>query len=162
VVKLTIAIPAHNNSKHIYEAIKSAQAQTYRKKEILVIDDASQDNTAQIAKDLGVRVIVNEVNLGIGKNLEKCFNESQGAYLVFLCADDLFTNPEVCNDIVQAFHQDPKIGVVGRYYYFFMDGYKGGIGVCREKRILISSCCPSGMAFRKDPDLRLKGTNKYL
>lgn len=162
MVKLTIAIPAHNNSKHISEAIKSAQAQTYRKKEILVIDDCSQDNTVQIAKDLGVRVIVNEVNLGIGKNLEKFFDESLGGYLVFLCADDIFTHPEVCNDIVQAFHQDLKIGVVGRYYYFFMDGHKGAIGVCRDKRILISSCCPSGMAFRKDKDLKVYGTNKIF
>lgn len=147
---VTIAIPAHNNAKVIGDTLRSALAQTHRKTEILVIDDASTDNTAAVVKGFpGVRLIVNEKNLGIGRNIQKLMNEAEGKYVIYMCADDVFASTRVVDDIVQVFHQQPEVGVVGRFFYFFMDGKPGAIGVCRDKNILTQSCCPSGMAFRK-------------
>lgn len=158
--KVTIAIPAFNNEKHIAEAIKSALMQEYPLKEIIVCDDASTDNTAGIANSFVVKVIVNECNLGIGKNLEKLMKECKTRYIIYLCADDILTHPKVLSDIVSVFDKSPDIGVIGRYYYYFMDGHEGAIGVCRDDNIVTSSCCPSGMAFRKQDNI--KGTNKIF
>lgn len=157
--KITVAIPAHNNQDVIAEAIESALNQEYPLKEILVIDDSSSDNTAEIARSFGVRVIVNQENLGIGKNLEKLMTECSTRYILYLCADDVLTHPKVLTDIVRIFDSNPNIGVIGRFCYYFMHGHKGAIGVCRDKNILTSSCCPSGMAFRR---MDIVGTNKIF
>ena len=157
--KITIAIPSFNNEKHIGEAIDSALMQEYPLKEIIVCDDASKDNTALLAHEklnnsyVKWRIIVNEFNLGIGKNLEKLMTECNTRYIIYLCADDIFTHPKVLNDIVHIFDSSPDIGVVGRYYYYFMNGHKGAIGTCRDENILTSSCCPSGMAFRRQDNI---------
>lgn len=157
--KITIAIPAHNNEKVIAETIKSAMDQEYPLKEILVIDDFSTDKTAEIAESMGVRVIRNGYNFGIGRNLEKLMTECKTKYIMYLCSDDLFANTKVLKDIVYIFDNNKDIGVVGRFYYHFMDGHKGAISNCRDKNILTQSCCPSGMAFRT---MDIQGTNKIF
>lgn len=163
--KITIAIPSHNNQDVISEAIKSAMDQEYPLKEILVIDDDSSDNTFEVAiKSIGynntpLRVKRNENNLGIGKNLEKLMTECKTRYIIYLCADDKFANNKVIGDIVNIFDKNDSIGVIGRYYYFFLHGYEGAIGVCRDKNILTQTCCPSGVALRK---MEIVGTNKIF
>lgn len=160
--KITICIPSYNNGTTIYDTLKSAREQEYPDKEVLVCDDASTDNTVAVATFFqGVRVIINSENIGIGQNLVKLMNEAKGKYVVYLCADDVFTHPKVVTDIVNQFDRgDPAIGVLGRYYYYFRDGYDGAIGTCRERNIIINSCCPSGMAFRRMDNL--KATNKIF
>lgn len=158
--KLTIAIPTYNSSKTIRETIQSALSQNYPLKEILIIDDCSTDDTVEKAMEYPVRVIVNTRNLGIGFNLVKLMDEAKGRYVVYLCSDDVFADPRVCGDIVRIFDAKPEIGVISRYYYQFMDGHKGAVMEYREKNILLSSCNPSGMAFRKRQDIL--GTNKIF
>jgi len=148
--KISIVIPTHNDEAVIEDAIKSAMAQDHPLKEIIVLDDASTDSTAEIAKAYDVRVVVNEENLGIGKNLAKGMDEARGKYVLYLCGDDYFFNSKVASDVCRIFDVNEKIGIIGRYYFFFMDGKPGAIGVHREKNVVLSSICPSGMAFRKD------------
>ena len=146
--KLTIAIPAYNSENVIVEAIMSAKNQLYPNKEILVIDDCSTDNTAKIAREWGCRVIVNEKNLGIGGNIRRCMEEAKGKYVLYLCADDKFADVNVASDVVTIFDKRADVGVIGRYYYQFIDGYEGAVEVERNKNIFISAINPSGMAFR--------------
>lgn len=153
--KITVAIPAFNNQDVISEAITSALNQGYPLKEILVCDDCSSDKTAEIARGFKIKVVVNEHNLGIGKNLEKLMQLCETRFIIYLCADDFLTHPKVLSDIVRVFDTNPDIGVIGRYYYHFMNGQVGAIGVCRDKNILTSSCCPSGMAFRRNDDVKV-------
>lgn len=157
--KITIIIPAYNSEKTIAKSIKSALAQNYPLKEILVMDDASTDDTVNIAKRFPVKVVQNDKNLGIGLNLAKGMSEARTRYVVYLCGDDLFADTRVVGDIVRIFDQNPKIGVIDRYYYQFMNGYGGAVMVVRENNLLISSCNPSGMAFRK---MEVVGTNRIF
>lgn len=157
--KLTIAIPAYNSSKTIKESIESALAQDYPLKEILVIDDCSTDDTVKICMSYPIRVIKNDKNYGIGTNLVRLMDEAVGKYVVYLCSDDLFADKRVCSDIVKVFDSKPDIGVIGRYYYQFMDGHEGAVMVERSKNILLSSINPSGMAFRKR---EVFGTNRIF
>ena len=163
--KITIAIPAYNAEKTIEETLKSCINQRVKHKEILVLDDGSIDWTAHIVRDYsleGVRLIRNPENRGIGRGLEKLLDEANGKYVVFMCSDDVFTNPYVCDDIVKTFENNLHVGVIGRYYYQFMNGHKGAIMVCRDKNIFTSSCNPSGMAFRKQKRGEVRSTNKIF
>lgn len=150
-MKLSICIPVYNSEKTIRDSVDSALSQTYPDREILVIDDCSTDRTVEILRSYGdkIRLIVNEKNIGIGKMLEKLMAQSKGKYVVYLCGDDQFTNTEVTRDIVNIFNFNAMIGVIGRFYYQYMDGYPGAIMVCREKNIFLNCCNPSGMAFRR-------------
>jgi biofilm PGA synthesis N-glycosyltransferase PgaC len=61
---VTAIIPAYNEAASIAATIRSLQAQTYPIAEIIVIDDCSTDNTAGIARDLGVTVLCPPRNTG--------------------------------------------------------------------------------------------------
>lgn len=158
---ITIGIPAYNAEKTIEESIKSALAQEYKNKEILVIDDCSTDRTVEIVKKYQhVRLLINEKNIGIGMNLARLMKKAHGEYIVYLCNDDVFTDSRVVGDIAHIFLRQPEVGVITRYFYQFIDGYPGAVNVCRDHNIITSSCNPSGMAFRKD--YYYTGSNKIF
>lgn len=148
-MKVTIAIPAHNQEKTIAAAIKSAAVQDYPDKEILVIDDASSDSTVFNIKYpmCQVRLIQHSHNIGIGGNLTRCMKEAKGQYTIFLCGDDMFTHNSVVGDMVSIFETNPRVGVIGRPYYQFIDGYEGAVSRC-DSDILVSSSNPSGIGYR--------------
>lgn len=78
-------IPCFNNEETIEQTIKSVQSQTYIPKEIFVIDDGSQDNSINLAKKTGVRVVENRENKGRGWIRNKAMIISQFEYV--LCVD---------------------------------------------------------------------------
>lgn len=159
MINISICIPSYNQGHCIGESIESAMAQKYPHKEILVIDDLSKDNTVSVVKKYPVRLIENHENIGIGMNLVKLMEKAYAKYILYLCGDDVFVNDMVASDVVNIFDQNPSIGVIGRYYYQFIDGHKGAVMVIRDRNILTSSCNPSGMALRKS---KYRASNKIF
>lgn len=64
VAPVTVLIPAYNEAASVADTIRSLQVQTLRVAEIIVIDDCSTDDTAAVARSLGVRVIQPPTNTG--------------------------------------------------------------------------------------------------
>lgn len=158
---ITIAIPVFNSEKTIAESVESAISQKLKwKKEVLVIDDGSTDRTVEIVSRYPVRLVVNAFNVGIGKNLEFLMKKAKGKYVIYLCGDDQFVDDKVVSDYVRVFKSNEKLGMIGRYYYQYMNGHPGPIMVSRDKNILTHSCNPSGMAFVRDR--HISGTNKIF
>ena len=85
---ISVIIPAYNTEKFIGEAIESALNQTRPAAEVIVVDDASKDGTAQIARSFGDRVTVlaNERNSGPGHSRNVGVEHSTGEFLAFLDA----------------------------------------------------------------------------
>ena len=85
---ISIVIPSYNGEKYIKETIESIQKQHFNH-EIIVIDDISTDNTADIAKSMGCKVIVNAEHKGqmAGKNIG--IREAKGDYWLTIDQDDL-------------------------------------------------------------------------
>lgn len=159
-VRISILIPSYNSAKTIRESIESALDQEYPFKEIVVVDDGSKDDTVKIAQEYSdVRVIANPENSGIGVNLAIAMQQSTAPYVIYLCGDDLFANPHVCGDVVEVFDNQHKVGVIDRPYYQFMNGHQGAVTRCDESNLYLSSCCPSGMAFRR---MKVWGANKIF
>jgi glycosyltransferase involved in cell wall biosynthesis len=96
---LSVVIPAYNAAPYLGEALESVLAETAslgaaRPAEIIVIDDASRDRTAEIAAAYagpGVRLISNPAQTGAGGARNNGVAAAGGAYLAFLDADDLWT-----------------------------------------------------------------------
>ncbi|MEA5566120.1 glycosyltransferase family 2 protein [Anabaena sp. UHCC 0399] len=94
---ISIIIPSYNAAPWIEETLKSALAQTWKNKEIIVVDDGSTDNSLQIAKkfiSLGVKVI-SQNNRGASAARNRGFQESQGDFIQYLDADDLLAPDKI-------------------------------------------------------------------
>ncbi len=110
---VTVIMPCCNAAKYLADSIESVIAQTYQNWELLVIDDCSTDNSAEIvsayaSKDSRIRMFQTERNSGsatVPWNIG--IQNAQGRYIAFLDADDewfpeklqqqlpLFDSPEV-------------------------------------------------------------------
>ncbi len=84
---VSIIIPARNEEKIIDKSIKSMQMQLYPRKEIIVMDNASTDRTAEIAKRHKVRIITNKKNVGIGNSVNSGIKLAKGEFIILLHAD---------------------------------------------------------------------------
>src|SRR2546423_1070820 len=85
---VSVIIPCYDQAHFLHEAIQSALAQTYSHREILVVDDGSADNTAEVTAGFaGIRYIRQE-NSGVSTARNTGLRESRGEYLIFLDADD--------------------------------------------------------------------------
>ncbi len=92
-VKISIVIPAFNSENYIAKCIDSIVNQTLKDIEIIVVNDASEDNTRKIiedyaSKDNRVKLINLETNSGQGFARNKGIELSNGEYLGFVDADD--------------------------------------------------------------------------
>lgn len=92
---VSIVMPAHNVCAFLAESIHSIQAQTYPHWELLIIDDASGDNTFEIAlrfqkMDPRIKPVQLPTNQGAGFARNIGIKASEGAYISFLDADDIW------------------------------------------------------------------------
>lgn len=85
---VSVIIPAHNYANYLGQAIESVLTQSYRRFEIIVVDDGSVDNTKEVAaRYASVRYIYQEC-MGVSRARNRGLAESKGDYVVFLDADD--------------------------------------------------------------------------
>lgn len=94
---ISILIPAYNAQQWIADTIESALAQTWPKKEIIIVDDGSLDQTLQIARQFASKTvrIVTQVNQGASAARNTAFSICQGDYIQWLDADDLLDTDKV-------------------------------------------------------------------
>jgi teichuronic acid biosynthesis glycosyltransferase TuaG len=88
---ISVVIPTFNYGKFLAEAIESVINQTYADWEMVVIDDASTDNTSIIINkyhNIQIRYFKNIVNLGVDKTVNLGIKYARGEYLCLLSADD--------------------------------------------------------------------------
>ena len=118
-MKVTVAICTHNRAKDTGEAIESVLAQSYEQEqiEIVVIDNRSTDNTAEVVTGLarlhGPRVrYVLESKLGLSVARNRAIREARGEYILFL-DDDAIASRDWVRKIVEVFESNAAIGCVG-------------------------------------------------
>ncbi|GHU40898.1 glycosyl hydrolase [Clostridia bacterium] len=91
-ILVSICIPAYNNADHITETIESVLKQSHQRIEIIVVDDASLDNTYDVVAaltDSRIRLYKNEKNLGMAGNWNRTLELAQGEFIKVMGADDL-------------------------------------------------------------------------
>jgi glycosyltransferase involved in cell wall biosynthesis len=94
---VSILIPAYNSEKWIRATIQSALAQTWPRKEIIIIDDGSSDTTFKIAKQFeskSVKVLT-QSNNGSCAARNRALSVSQGDFIQWLDSDDLLAPDKI-------------------------------------------------------------------
>ncbi len=114
---VSVVIPCYNQSNFLGEAIESVLAQTYRHFEIIVIDDGSPDNTAEVAVRYPDVRYIRQENQGLSGARNTGFRESQGKYLVFLDADDRLL-PGALQAGINCLHIHPECAFVSGHHRY--------------------------------------------
>lgn len=105
---LSVIIPLYNNESLIERCVNSILAQPFRDLEIIIVNDGSKDNSAEIADALAVKhqniQVVHQSNAGVSAARNHGIHLAKGNYLVFCDSDDLWIDNvlthEFVNDIV--------------------------------------------------------------
>jgi len=92
-MKISIIIPAYNAGATLREALDSVQAQNHAPHEVIVVDDGSTDDTADIARtyqEVLPLVLVQQANAGLGAARNAGMDKATGEGWAFLDADDVW------------------------------------------------------------------------
>ncbi|MBV9282479.1 MAG: glycosyltransferase family 2 protein [Chloroflexi bacterium] len=111
---VTILIDTYNYARFIGRAIESALDQEYTgpRLQILVVDDGSTDNTAEVVRQYSPRVrYIGKANGGQASALNVGFREAEGDIVCLLDADDYFYSGKV-QRVADAFRRHPEVGLV--------------------------------------------------
>lgn len=111
---VSICIPVHNCAAYIGAAIESVRAQTLSDWELIILDNASSDDTLDVIRsypDARIRVIGNERNIGIEANWNRALREAKGRYIKLLPADD-YLLPECLERQARVFDQPGNESVI--------------------------------------------------
>lgn len=94
---VSILIPAYNAEETIAETMRSALAQTWPRKEIIVVDDGSCDETRSILQRFESRnvLVVRQPNQGAAAARNKALSLSNGDFIQWLDADDLLSPEKI-------------------------------------------------------------------
>ena len=90
---VSIVMPSYNAEKFVSETIESVLRQTYTNWELIIVDDCSKDNTAEVVanfQDARIRFMRNEKNSGAAVSRNRALREAKGKWIAFLDSDDLW------------------------------------------------------------------------
>ena len=87
---VSVIIPTYNRAGYVVEALRSARAQTYPLKQIIVVDDGSEDDTARRVAEAGGAEYHYQENRGQGSARNLGLRFARGEYVASLDSDDLW------------------------------------------------------------------------
>lgn len=116
----SVLIANYNNGLYIEEAINSVISQSYTHWEIIIVDDCSTDNSADIyekyKEDKRIRVYYNEINKGVTYTKWRLIELAKGELCGFLDPDDTIL-PDALSLMVNAHAKDDNIAIVSSRFY---------------------------------------------
>ena len=119
---VSILIPAYNAEKWITYTLRSAIAQTWERKEIIVVDDGSTDGTAELARQFASKMVkvVSTENQGLSGAVNHAFQLCQGDYIQELDSDDLLAPDKIERQLAALREGDSKrILLSSPWAYFY-------------------------------------------
>ncbi len=159
--KVSVVMPVYNSAKYLSDAIDSVLAQTFTDWEMLIINEfGSNDGSAEIVseysqKDKRIKLVQNDIRLGLGESLNKGFKLAVGEYIARLDADDL-AHPTRFEQQVSLMDKMRNIGVCGTYQHHFgkdvdwVHKTPTTIDQCRSSFLFGCDICHSTLMIRRD------------
>lgn len=111
--KVSIGLPVYNGENFLSEEIESILKQSFTNFELIISDNASNDNTEKICRnyartDKRIRYFKNKTNLGAAKNYNQTFQLASGEYFKWAAHDDVL-EPEYLQRCVDVLDNNPDI-----------------------------------------------------
>ena len=112
--KVTVCLPTFNKARYLPAAIESVLTQEFHDYELLIVNDASPDQTDEIVRGFGdsrIRYVRNPRNLGLVENWNRCLNLAQGDYAMVFHDDDVML-PGLLSREVEVLDADPTVVLI--------------------------------------------------
>lgn len=143
---ISIVTPSYNSSLFISNTIESVLSQTITDWEMIIVDDFSNDDSAEIVqsfveKDHRIKLIKLNRNLGVAEARNVAINEASGRYIAFLDSDDIWL-PNKLELQMGKFEEGAKL-VFSSYYRMFSDGTKRLVKIPKHityEKLLLGNC----------------------
>jgi len=122
---VSIIVPNYNHGVYLPRAIQSILSQEYRHFELLLIEDASTDQSREIIQeysqqDSRIRIVQHEVNRGVFYSMNEGLEVARGKYIQFLGADDFYL-PGFLSKSIALLKQHPTMGLSACESYFYFN-----------------------------------------
>ncbi len=111
---VTFAVPTYNCAAYLPDAIGSIIRQGISDYEIVIVDNASEDDTEGVVASFAspqIRYFRNPSNLGSRENGRRCLAYARGQYIRFVCADDVLLDGIVAKQL-RIMEEDPLVAIV--------------------------------------------------
>jgi glycosyltransferase involved in cell wall biosynthesis len=119
---VSVIIPVYNGELYLAEALDSVLAQDYRPIEVIVVDDGSTDNTAEVARKYSQVHYLHQTNQGPPAARNTGLSHCKGDLIAFLDADDLWVSGKLSMQ-VSFLEAHPEAGcVMGRTKNVLQEG----------------------------------------
>jgi glycosyltransferase involved in cell wall biosynthesis len=113
LARVSVLVPTFNRANYLLEAVNSALTQSYTDLEVVIVDDGSTDNTAEVVRsiqDPRVRYLYQQ-NRGVSAALNAAWRAAGGEYLALLGSDDVWL-PDLLAELAPALDADPELGLI--------------------------------------------------
>jgi alpha-1,3-rhamnosyltransferase len=126
---ISVVMTSYNYARYIEEAIQSVCNQSYGNLELVVVDDASTDNTATILQELekktslAMRFYRNEKNCGPNVTQSRAVSLAKGDLIAFLASDDRYVG-ERFRSQVELFRRDPDLMIIYANGWSFRNAHR--------------------------------------
>jgi len=112
---VSVVVPVRNDPDHLRACLESLQASSFDAFEVIVVDDASTNETGEVARATNVRVVRLDAQSGPARARNLGAETAQGQYLFFIDADVL-VRPDTIDQVVAAFRRDSTVdAIIGSY-----------------------------------------------
>ena len=160
-LSVSVIISSYNYGHFLKTTIESVLAQTYPAKEVIIIDDGSIDNSAEVAMSFGTRVkFIQQENQGVCAARNNGAKIATGDILAYLDSDDIW-RPEKLEKEVAAFEANKKVGLTSCGLRYFnsqnetiVEYAEGMSGRCARDILLykkpVLNTTASAIAIRRD------------
>lgn len=128
--KFSVIVPLYNKERYVRKALESVVAQNYRDFELIIVDDGSTDNSADVVRELviGNSKLVNDQfrlisqsNAGVAAARNNGVAASHGEYVCFLDADDWW-EPTFLEEMDKLIKEYPDAGIYASNYIYYKPG----------------------------------------
>ncbi|MDP2909628.1 MAG: glycosyltransferase family 2 protein [bacterium] len=125
--KVIVVLPAYNASKTLARTLADIPRDYVD--DVILVDDASRDNTVEVSNSLGIRTFVHEKNLGYGGNQKTCYREALklGADIVIMVHPDFQYDPAFIPQMIKPIFNGECDAVFGSRMIFPKNALAGGM-----------------------------------
>lgn len=164
--KISIVIACYNDHEFIEQAVKSALDQTYKNKEIIVVDDGSNSKTKVVLKSLEPKInfLITQENKGTSAARNTGIEAATGEYILVLDSDDFF-EPQFCEKAINIINEKPNTKLVTCFARWFWNDknfqvFKPAGGDL--KKFLVNSASLGNSLFRKTEWKEIGGYDQQM
>jgi len=180
---VTVIAISYNHAAYIEQALESVYNQTYQNIELIIVDDASTDTSAEVIESCihnrSVHFLNNETNLDNCKSFNKAYALSKGKFIIDLALDDIMYPTRIQKQVALFQHSADNVGVVftnvdivdvngkllnAHYPKFYHRSNASKIPVGKVFDAVLSQYYvnPVGMMFRREVVEKLNGYDESL